>query len=172
VSKEPKHEAGVPSKYHEYFPIVQEKMKKDLGIWKKEDYSTSSSIDNGTLLDSSPFAVTFKLRATLKSLNQTQHIKSLSPEGRFQVHQTVIPPNEVHPLLNKTKLLKGVATAAVDLSAIQQHFVAPTVIWGGNRVKGYMHEVAEAGFRRQRHHLSDWMERYHKGGVCARTGKN
>jgi hypothetical protein len=37
----------------------------------------------------------------------------------------------------------------VDLSATQQHFVAPTVIWGGNRVKGYMHEVAEAGFRRQ-----------------------
>ena len=37
VIKEPNYDAGVPSKYHEYFPIVQEKMKKDLGIWKKED---------------------------------------------------------------------------------------------------------------------------------------
>ena len=106
-------------------------------------------------------------------MNMTQTaIKSLSPEGRLEVHQTVVPPNQVHPFLNKTKLraIDLLAESDAAASAVQEIKNAPTIIWGGNRVKGFMHEIAQAGYRRQRHQLSDWMERYHKGGACAHNG--
>jgi hypothetical protein len=52
------------------------------------------------------------------------------------------------------------------------HVEAQTLIWGGRRLKG---DISDAGrgpaFRKPRHNLSDWINRYHKGGACAHLGK-
>ena len=49
---------------------------------------------------------------------------------------------------------------------------AQTLIWGGRKLKG---DISDAGsgpaFRKHRHNLSDWINRYHKGGACAHLGK-
>jgi hypothetical protein len=188
--------AGLPLNYFNQLPIIQEKQKEylksiksstlnideirqDEGNFSSVGYSPNKSSlnittiwNNNQTIKKAPFghisiqeAKNMKLRQSMPEFSQTAFLNSLSPDGRISIHQQGIPPSTIHPLLRRVPF-DGNLSASVQVDS-------PTVIWGGRHLKGEIQDAGKGpGFRKHRHQLTDWMERYHKGGVCAHTGKD
>ena len=78
-----------------------------------------------------------------------------------------LPPGPVFPMRVVHESEQILHSGTKWQSMIDSDSKSTTVIWGGRRLQGKIQDASDSAFHKHKHQLSEWQNKYYKGGVVS-----